>query len=124
MADSSVSPGALADQIDPSVPPSGPGCVECLATDGWWFHLRRCAKCGHVGCCDSSPSQHARGHAFAEAHAMVRSYEPGETWFYSFATDEAYEGPELAAPPWHPLDQPVPGPAGRVPRNWVELLND
>jgi hypothetical protein len=26
--------------IDPTVPPSGPGCVECLATDdGWWWHL-------------------------------------------------------------------------------------
>ncbi len=43
--------------------PSGDGCVECLAADGWWFHLRRCAGCGHVGCCDSSPSQHASKHA-------------------------------------------------------------
>ena len=32
--------------IDPAVPPSGAGCAECLATDGWWFHLRRCAACG------------------------------------------------------------------------------
>jgi cation transport regulator ChaC len=22
-----------------------------LATGGWWFHLRRCAECGHVGSC-------------------------------------------------------------------------
>ena len=21
---------------------------------GWWFHLRRCAECGHIGCCDKS----------------------------------------------------------------------
>src|SRR5207249_10874412 len=42
------------------IPPSGTGCVECLAEGGWWFHLRRCAECGHIGCCDSSPSQHAR----------------------------------------------------------------
>ena len=34
------------DHINPSVPPSGPGCVECLASGGWWFHLRRCAECG------------------------------------------------------------------------------
>ena len=29
--------------IDPTVPPSGTGCVECDAAGGWWFHLRRCA---------------------------------------------------------------------------------
>ena len=39
-------------EIDPSVRPSGVGCKECLATEGWWLHLRRCAKCGHIGCCD------------------------------------------------------------------------
>jgi hypothetical protein len=27
----------LDDLIDPVVPPSGTGCVECLASDGWWF---------------------------------------------------------------------------------------
>jgi len=113
----------LDELIDPSVPPSGTGCVECLASDGWWFHLRRCTKCGRIGCCDSSPSQHARQHALAE-HPMVRTYEPGEDWFYSYATDEFYEGPELAPPLAHPADQSVPGPAGRVPRNWTELLNE
>ena len=49
--------------VNPSVPPSGNGCAECDAAGGWWFHLRRCAQCGHVGCCDSSPAQHASGHA-------------------------------------------------------------
>ena len=51
--------------INPSVPPSGPGCVECDAAGGWWFHLRRCAECGHIGCCDTSPSQHGSAHAKA-----------------------------------------------------------
>ena len=79
--------------IDPTVPPSGPGCVECLATDdGWWFHLRRCARCGHVGCCDSSPSQHARRHAAATGHPIVQSYEPGEDWFWNFATEDEVAG--------------------------------
>ena len=64
--------------IDPTVPPSGTGCVECLAADGWWFHLRRCAQCGHIGCCDTSPSQHATAHAKATGHPMIRSFEPGE----------------------------------------------
>ncbi|MGZ4619506.1 MAG: UBP-type zinc finger domain-containing protein, partial [Frankiaceae bacterium] len=44
--------------INPTARPSGTGCVECTGGDGpgWWFHLRRCAQCGHIGCCDSSPS--------------------------------------------------------------------
>jgi hypothetical protein len=113
----------LADAIDPSVPSSGPSCVECEATGGWWFHLRRCARCGHVGCCDQSPSQHATGHATASAHPVIQTFEPDEDWFYDYRTDEFFEGPELAPQQHHPEDQPVPGPAGRVPRNWVELLN-
>ena len=48
--------------IDPTAAPSGTGCAECEAAQGWWVHLRRCAQCGHVGCCDSSPSQHATKH--------------------------------------------------------------
>lgn len=109
--------------IDPTIPPSGPGCVECLATGGWWFHLRRCARCGHVGCCDSSPSQHASRHAGTEHHAVVQSFEPGEDWFWDYAAEEDFEGPVLAPPHHHPLDQPVPGPAGRVPADWEARLN-
>jgi hypothetical protein len=104
--------------IDPTVPPSGPGCVECDATGGWWLHLRRCAACGHVGCCDSSPSRHARQHAFVSGHPVVRSYEPGEDWFWDFTTEQPLVGPELAPPEHHPLDQPVPGPRSRVPPDW------
>lgn len=105
--------------IDPAVPPSGTGCAECLATsDGWWLHLRRCARCGHVGCCDSSPSQHASAHAASSGHPVVRSFEPGEDWFWNYATSEYVEGTALAAPEHHPLDQPVPGPQGRVPPDW------
>src|ERR1700751_4191081 len=52
--------------------PSGTGCVECLATDGWWLHLRRCAECGHIGCCDNSPSQHATHHAQTAGHMAIR----------------------------------------------------
>jgi hypothetical protein len=109
--------------IDPSVPPSGSGCVECDADGGWWFHLRRCAECGHVGCCDSSPAQHATGHFRATGHPFVQSFEPGEVWFWNYATDELFEaGPELAAPVSHPVDQPAPGPVGRVPGDWAKSL--
>jgi hypothetical protein len=109
--------------LDLVAPPSGAGCVECLAAGGWWFHLRRCAHCGHVGCCDSSPSQHASRHAAATEHTIVQSYEPGEDWFWDYAASEYLEGPTLAPPRHHPLDQPVPGPAGRVPRDWQRHLN-
>jgi hypothetical protein len=115
----------MADEIliDTEVPPSGPGCVECLASDGWWFHLRRCAHCGQVGCCDSSPSQHASHHAATAGHPIVQSYEPGEDWFFDYANKRYAAGPALASPRHHPLDQPVPGPKGRVPRDWERQLN-
>jgi hypothetical protein len=111
------------ESINPEVKPSGDGCVECLATDGWWFHLRRCAACGHVGCCDSSPSQHASHHAKQDGHAIVRSFEPGEDWFWDYSTQQYYDGPALAAPEHHPLSQPTPGPAGRVPSDWERHLH-
>ena len=114
---------AADNEIDPGVAPSGPGCVECLAADGWWFHLRRCARCGHIGCCDSSPSQHAIHHAADASHPVIRSFEPGEDWFWNYATEQYLDGPALALPEHHPLDQPVPGPAGRVPHDWQERLH-
>jgi Zn-finger in ubiquitin-hydrolases and other protein len=104
--------------IDTSVPPSGTGCVECDATGGWWFHLRRCAQCGHIGCCDSSPMQHASGHAAGSGHRLVQSFEPGETWYWDYDSEDYYDGPRLADPQHHPEDQPTPGPAGRVPADW------
>jgi hypothetical protein len=110
--------------IDPVVPPSGTGCMECEEAGGWWLHLRRCAQCGHIGCCDTSPSQHATAHAKASGHPVIRSFEPGEDWFWNYANDEFYEsGPTLAAPQHHPLDQSVPGPADRVPGDWRSHLH-
>jgi hypothetical protein len=105
-------------EIDPDVPPSGHGCAECEAAGGWWFHLRRCAACGHVGCCDSSPSQHATAHARQAGHPVLTSYEPGEEWFYDDRNGDVFAGPDLAAPRHHPVDQTVPGPAERVPADW------
>ncbi|MBG7702544.1 UBP-type zinc finger domain-containing protein [Streptomyces sp. MC1] len=109
--------------IDPTAPPSGTGCVECEATNGWWFHLRRCAACGHVGCCDSSPSQHATAHYRTTGHPIVQSFEPGEDWFWDFTNEDTLDiTPELTPPASHPAGQPAPGPAGRVPQDWVRKL--
>jgi hypothetical protein len=109
--------------IDPDVPPSGTGCLDCEAADGWWFHLRRCAQCGHIGCCDTSPSQHATAHAKSTGHRFIQSFEPGEDWFYDYDNEAMYEGPVLAGPTSHPRDQPAPGPAGRVPGDWLSHLH-
>ncbi|MET7370817.1 UBP-type zinc finger domain-containing protein [Streptomyces sp. NPDC005566] len=112
------------DGIDPSVPPSGTGCADCDTAGGWWFHLRRCARCGHVGCCDSSPGQHASAHWRASGHPVMQSFEPGEEWYWNFATGDLYEaGPVLTPPGDHPADQPTPGPADRVPQDWQQLLH-
>src|ERR671931_50966 len=96
--------------IDPSAPPSGTGCAECDAVGGWWVHLRRCATCGHIGCCDDSPAKHASVHWRETGHPIIRSFEPGENWFWNYETDGYVDGPELAAPVSRPADQSVPGP--------------
>jgi hypothetical protein len=96
------------DGINPAVKPSGTGCVECLAPGGWWLHLRRCVECGHIGCCDGSPNQHASKHYAASGHPIITSFEPGERWFYDYRTEQFFAGPKLRAPHSHPLDQPVP----------------
>ncbi len=109
--------------IDPSIPPSGTGCVECEAAEGWWVHLRRCAQCGHVGCCDTSPSQHATAHYRDTEHPLITSFEPGESWYWSYADESGYDGPRLMDPQHHPLDQTVPGPAERVPVDWQQQIH-
>ena len=84
-----VSCAHLAVRPDPEPAPSTPdGCAECLAGGTRWVHLRLCEECGHVGCCDSSPMRHATAHFRAEAHPVIRSFEPGETWRWCFV-DEA-----------------------------------
>jgi hypothetical protein len=108
--------------INLSAKPSGTGCVECLATDGWWLHLRRCAECGHIGCCDSSPSQHGSKHAAATDHPIATSFEPGESWFWDYQTSEEIQGAELLPPHAHPASQPAPGPRGKVPHDWQSKL--
>ncbi|MGW3600880.1 UBP-type zinc finger domain-containing protein [Streptomyces sp. NPDC005146] len=109
--------------INPSATPSGSGCVECDETGGWWFHLRRCAECGHVGCCDDSPSQHAQEHWRTTGHPVMQSFEPGESWFWDYQAQTSVHGAALAPPRAHPVTQPVPGPAGRVPADWEFKLH-
>jgi hypothetical protein len=110
-------------EININAKPSGTGCVECEQTAGWWFHLRRCTACGHIGCCDSSLSKHATAHAHATGHPIITSFEPAENWFFDYRTNTMIDGPPLADPDCHPLDQTTPGPAARVPIDWEEQLS-
>jgi uncharacterized UBP type Zn finger protein len=56
-----------------------------------WVHLRMCQTCGHIGCCDSSKNKHATKHFRASLHPIIRSFEPGEDWFYCYADDLIFE---------------------------------
>jgi hypothetical protein len=96
---------AICAHIDSILPvaPSGPGCEDCIALGRRdWVHLRVCQTCGHVGCCDSSPGRHATKHALADGHPVVRSYEPGEEWFYCYDDQVMFELENAPPAPSHP----------------------
>jgi uncharacterized UBP type Zn finger protein len=90
------------DTIDYDVTPSAEGCEDCLATGGTWVHLRLCTGCGHVGCCDSSPNRHPTAHREATDHPVIRSFEPGEDWFFCYPDELAFELDDAPPGPSHP----------------------
>ena len=110
------------DGINPSASPTGTGCADCEVDGGWWLHLRRCAACGHVGCCDDSLNRHARAHFELTGHTVIQSFEPGEEWFYNWRTGSGILGTPLSPPTSHLEAQTVPGPAERVPDDWEQQL--
>ena len=59
-------------------------CDDHRPADGSVVHLRVCLVCDHVGCCDSSPPQHATLHAREAGHAVMQSAEPGESWRWCY----------------------------------------
>jgi ubiquitin-hydrolase Zn-finger-containing protein len=66
------------------VPDDIAGCEDCLKIGGRWVHLRMCAQCGHIGCCDSSPNRHATAHHNESGHPIVTSAQPGEDWSWCY----------------------------------------
>ena len=80
------------EDVDPAPTPRTPdGCEECLASGGRWVHLRLCLECRHVGCCDNSPNRHATKHFHATGHPLIRSYEPGEDWWWCYSEELFFE---------------------------------
>lgn len=76
------------DQIR-DVPARTPeGCEECLQSGDRWVHLRRCLICGHIGCCDNSKNRHATRHFHGTGHALIQSFQPGETWRWCYVDQE------------------------------------
>ncbi|MFJ1901764.1 UBP-type zinc finger domain-containing protein [Streptomyces sp. NPDC088115] len=89
------------DQVRRVAPDSADSCTECVAIGDTWVHLRVCPTCGHVGCCDSSRNKHATAHHSATGHPLIRSYEPGETWWWCYEDELTFDvegaGPARAA---------------------------
>lgn len=92
----------LEDATDPAPTPRTPeGCEECLPAGSDWVELRICLACGHVGCCDNSPGRHATAHFHASSHPLIRSYEPGEDWWWCFVDELGFEVPDAPPAPSH-----------------------
>jgi EmrB/QacA subfamily drug resistance transporter len=82
------------DQASADVPPStDQGCEDCLREGTTWVHLRKCLRCGHIGCCDNSPGRHASRHWHTSSHPLVQSFQPGEDWAWCYP-DELLLAPE------------------------------
>ena len=59
-------------------------CEACVVEGTRWVALRRCLECGDVGCCDSSPRQHATRHFHETTHPVMQSAEPDEDWRWCY----------------------------------------
>jgi uncharacterized UBP type Zn finger protein len=68
----------------PSPEPQSEGCEQCLKLGQEAVQLRICRTCGHVGCCDSTPGQHATAHFDETGHATMQSFEPGDDWGWCY----------------------------------------
>lgn len=87
------------------------GCEDCIrmAKEGKgsqeWVHLNYCRICGHVGCCDNSPNQHATAHFHSTSHPIIQRFEPGEDWGWDYKTGQMFEPfPREIASPFRHLD--------------------
>ncbi len=89
----------MAAAVDPSVPPSGIGCGECDAAGGWWVHRWRCAAPAATSVAATIRCPGTQRSIGREILApIIRSFEPGEDWFWDYESNAHYEGPELAPP--------------------------
>jgi uncharacterized UBP type Zn finger protein len=83
-------PCAHLTDLEPIEPSTVEGCEDCLEIGGQWVHLRLCMECGHVGCCDNSPNQHATRHFREAGHGVIQSFEPGERWAFCYVDNDMF----------------------------------
>ena len=69
------------------VPPAQRICRDCEREGLASVHLRLCLACGNVGCCSSSPGNHAERHFQDTGHPVMRSFEPGEAWRWCYVDE-------------------------------------
>jgi hypothetical protein len=74
----------LAQLPGPEPAPATDDCPHCARLGQRSVALRLCLHCGHVGCCDSTPGRWATEHHRQTGHAVMRSYEPGESWRWCY----------------------------------------
>lgn len=83
-------PGGACEHLESAASPEAPGdpfCADCVREGTTPVHLRMCLACSRVGCCDSSPGNHASKHFEATGHPVMRSIEPGEDWRWCYEDD-------------------------------------
>lgn len=90
-----MDPCEHAKQITDVTPSSPDSCNTCLEMGDRWVNLRICLVCGHVGCCDNSKNKHASAHFRDTGHAVIQSYQPGETWTWCY--EDEMRGPDREA---------------------------
>jgi uncharacterized UBP type Zn finger protein len=68
-------------------------CEECLACGPDGVLLRICASCGHVGCAEGSPSDHAAQHYAETDHPIAAAIgSVGMSW-WSYPDGRAVQPP-------------------------------
>ena len=67
--------------------PQFPFCEECLAYGTDRVILRICVSCGHVGCAEGSPSDHAAEHYAETDHAIAAAAGPSSASRWSYADE-------------------------------------
>jgi uncharacterized UBP type Zn finger protein len=62
-------------------------CDECLGAGTGWSSLRLCLSCGHVGCAEGSPADHAAQHYTETDHPIAAAVgsHPAARWCYAHA---------------------------------------
>jgi Zn-finger in ubiquitin-hydrolases and other protein len=84
------------------VSPSNVGCDECIRVGMHWANLRICMTCGYVGCCNGSLGKHASAHWLLNpGHPIIRSFEPGEDWWWCFSDGLLFEVKGAPSAPSH-----------------------